>query len=96
MNSKPQAAKIEIKITGTKQAFNAWTMATATIDGENYEIQMVRFDEPSQYGIRSGKISKLWIADDRKEIVNYDRGWDQRPATATAKAIVNAIIAKFN
>lgn len=72
-------------------------MAVATIDGKNYEIQLVRFDEPSQYGIRNGRISKLWIADaDRKEIVNYDRGWDKRPATATVKAIVNAITAKIN
>ena len=91
------AAKVEIEVTGTKQAFNTWTMATATIAGKTYAIQMVRFDEPSRYGISEGRISKLYIADtDRKMLANYDRGWDKRPATATAKAIVAAITAKFN
>ena len=92
-----QAAKVEIKITGTKQAFNTWTMATATVAGKTYRIEMVRFDEPSQYGIGEGRISKLYVADaDRKILANYDRGWDVRPATTAAKAIVNAITAKFN
>ena len=91
------AAKVEIEVIGTKQASNTRTMATATVAGQTYEIQMVRFDESSHYGIGEGRISKLYVADaERKVLANYDRGWDKRPATATAKAIVDFVTDKFN
>ena len=89
--------KVELNITGTAQACNEWTFATATANGKEYRIMMVRFEEPSNYGIRQGRISKLWVTDaDRKETVNYDRGWDMRPVSADAKAVLAAIIKKFN
>ena len=88
---------VEINIAGTKDALNTWTLGNATVNGQTYKIQMVRFDEPSQYGICKGRISKLYIADaDRNMVANFDRGWDVRPKTAEAKAIVNAITKKFN
>lgn len=49
---------IEIDILGTEDALNTWTLGNATVNGKTYKIQMVRFDEPSQYGIRKGRISK--------------------------------------
>ena len=97
MDSQNKAKNVEIEVIGTKQASNTWTMATATVAGQTYQIQMVRFDEPSHYGIGEGRISKLYVADaDRQMLANYDRGWDKRPATATGQAIVDAITAKFN
>ncbi len=53
---------MEAKITVTRRetALNAWTMVTAEVDGKIYLIKMVRFEEPSIYGIRKGRISKLW------------------------------------
>ena len=44
--------KMELRITGTAQACNEWTFATATANGKEYRIMMVRFEEPSNYGIR--------------------------------------------
>ena len=90
---------MEITITnlGTKKAFNVWTMMSATVNGKRYDIQMVRFKEPSGYGIRNGRISKLWAkAEDGSETVNYDRGWDQRPETCEGKALLKEITKKFN
>ena len=84
---------IEIKITGTKKAMNLWTLATATVNGKTYKIQMVKFQDPSIYGIRKGRISKLWAkAEDGNETINYDRGWDQRPVSAEGKALLAAIV----
>ena len=45
---------VELNITGTAQACNEWTFATATANGKEYRIMMVRFEEPSNYGIRQG------------------------------------------
>ena len=90
---------MEIKITthDLKKAMNVWTLATATVDGKTYRIQMVRFDEPSIYGIRQGRISKLWVAEAGHEpVINFDRGWDVRPKTSEAKALLTAIVKQFN
>ena len=89
---------MEIKITthDIKKAMNVWTLATATIDGKTYRIQMVRFDEPSMYGIRQGRISKLYVADADHTVINFDRGWDIRPKTAETKALLAAIVKQFN
>lgn len=37
------------------------------------------YDEPSQYGINGGKISKLMLKRNGKIACNYDRGWDIKP-----------------
>ncbi|MBO7327154.1 MAG: hypothetical protein J6W00_00105 [Lentisphaeria bacterium] len=47
--------KMELRITGTAQACNEWTFATATANGKEYRIMMVRFEEPSNYGIRQAE-----------------------------------------
>ena len=55
------------------------------------------FDEPSKFGIRKGRISKLGFYDlEHTESVGYDRGWDVRPKTPEAKAVLSAIIKNFN
>ena len=38
------------------------------------------YDEPSDYGINDGRISKLQIKIDGVEVVAYDRGWEVEPA----------------
>ena len=38
------------------------------------------FEEGSEWGINGGKISKLSIKIDGEWVVNYDRGWDVKPA----------------
>jgi len=89
--------QIEITERGNKQALNTWTLASATVSGKTFGIQLVRFDEPSQYGIRHGRISKLYVADaDHNAVINYDRGWDVRPKTAETKALLTAIVKQFN
>ena len=98
-NNSKEMDKMEAKITitGTEKALNVWTMATAEVDGKKYRVQMVRFDEPSIYGIRKGRISKLWVrGEDGTAVINYDRSWDIRPATDEGKAILAAITKQFN
>ena len=48
--------EVNITITGTERVFNVWTMATATVNGKRFKVQMVKFEEPSIYGIRNGRI----------------------------------------
>lgn len=46
-------------------------------------------DEPTDYGINGGRISKLTLKDkDGTELANYDRGWDIKPVNEVAEIAV--------
>ena len=56
---------------------------------------------PSEFGIRNGRISKLWIAEVHGEgkykcVCSYDRGWDRRATTTVARAIRDEAIKMYN
>ena len=73
-----------------------WSRGAATVGTRTYRVEIKWFDEPSQFGIKNGRVSKLWVSDDEGPVINYDRGWDTRPATAEAKAILKAVLKEFN
>ena len=64
------------------------------IDGCEYWVK--RYNESSIYGINEGRISKLTVKRDGREIINYDRGWDLEPKTDADRAVLEAILKKFN
>lgn len=55
-----------------------------------FKIEAKVYDEPSQYGINNGRISKLWIQNKNsgKTIANYDRGWDFNHDELVVKEVV--------
>lgn len=53
------------------------------------------YAEGSKYGIHGGRISKLWASINGETVLNYDRGWDVRPATEIAKKAMELIMAKI-
>ena len=60
------------------------------IDGTNgpYYYQAKIFDEPSRYGIKNGRVSKLVIYDtDGKLCCQYDRGWVIKPDNDEVKEV---------
>lgn len=64
----------------------------------DYEYWCKHFDEPSQFGIDGGKISKLTIrrVKDDKELYHYDRGLDFDLLDASGKAVLAIIVEKYN
>ena len=65
-----------------KKAMNTWIIGQ-TIDGK-YDVHLVVFAEPSEYGIDKGRISKLVMKPTSEKgwanpIANFDRGWDVKP-----------------
>lgn len=63
-----------------------------------FEASILAFDEPSEYGIDNGRISKLYIVERTrtlKVVCNYDRGWDVRPSKEV-KEFYEKIIKKYN
>jgi len=90
-------AKIRIR----KWVDGNWSEGTASAGGVRCSFCMKHFDEPSQWGIDGGRISKLQLFARRagrrlETFANYDRGWDVRPATEAHRAILDALVKKYN
>lgn len=57
-----------------------WVSGELEYNGATYKVQAKVFDEPSQYGINNGRISKLWVKEDGYPVaIDYDRGWVDAP-----------------
>lgn len=79
----------------------AWKQGAIAIplgDGEyaTYKYWIKYFDEPSEYGIDGGRISKLEITADDMVVCNYDRGWDIKPTTLHAKNALAILLHDYN
>ena len=88
----------------TAHFITAKALDSGWIDGniDGFRFQAKVYDEGSVYGINEGRVSKLMIWDEAKKqacgnifkasILNYDRGWDIKPATAADKDILCAVL----
>lgn len=81
------------KVGNSKVGNSGWIQGTSG----NFAWTVLSFDEPSDYGINNGRISKLFIRDKTttKVEANYDRGWDVRPSEKV-KSLYNELIRKYN
>ena len=84
----------EVKITKEKDNWQIGTVSLPNSDSKvTFEAKV--YDSPSKFGINNGRISKLFIKIDGKEVCNYERGWDKKPSTADAKTAYKDILEKF-
>lgn len=51
-----------------------WEQYTLKVENQVVSYSMKVFEEPSEYGINQGRISKLTLKNNNKVIANYDRG----------------------
>ena len=54
------------------------------------------YDEPSEFGINGGKISKLMLKRSGRIVCNYDRGWDVKPADPDTALAVELLLHSNN
>ena len=73
-------SEYEIKVTGTSANWSFGTVRKPG-GGEILCFQMKHYDEPSQYGIDAGRISKLCVRRDgeSKDLIAYERGFTSQP-----------------
>ena len=80
----------------TRRASGAGTWVIGTVNGHRFDcLVFPEHAECSSYELGDSCISKLWIKrlSDSKVVCNFDRGWDVRPTTETAAAIVDFLAA---
>ena len=78
-------AKIKIKkwVNG-----EPWSHGMVTLgNGKVFTFHMKHFENPSQFGIDDGRISKLDVRTEAtgKPVIHFDRGWDITRARATTR-----------
>ncbi len=64
-------------------------------NGKVYKGDAKVFDEPSDYGINNGRVSKFYAQANGIGVANYDRGWDENPSKEH-KATIDKIIKKLD
>ena len=73
-----------------------WSSGLLVFDGVEVSYDIKHYEEPSDYGIERGRISKLSLRAQGKEFVNYDRGWDIYPKGQLAKQALKEILKLYN
>jgi len=87
---QPEQQQAGISISGGNADQDLWIKGRiVTMPGYTFAAKL--YDKPSEHGIENGKISKLQILKDGKQVASYDRGWDQPPRNAEQKEAVQRI-----
>ena len=87
----------DLRITKTtRRAAGAGTWVIGTIAGHKFNaLVFPEHAECPDYELDESRISKLWLQrlSDKTCVANFDRGWDIRPVTEVAQAIVDFLAA---
>ena len=73
-----------------------WKEGTIKANGSKFEYWLKRFDEPSQYGINGGRISKAMLKRNGKVVYNFDRGLDVAPADKDTETALAELLKIYN
>jgi len=80
----------------TRRIAAAGTWVKGTLNGHRFDaLVFPEHAECPDYELGQSRISKLWLQSlaDHRVVANFDRGWDIRPTTKTARAIVDFLTA---
>ncbi|MGE5195521.1 MAG: hypothetical protein ACM3U2_23760 [Deltaproteobacteria bacterium] len=80
----------------TRRAAGAGTWVCGRMNGHRFDaLVFPEHAENPDYELGDSRISKLWVQRlaDKTEVANFDRGWDVRPTTDEAAAIVDFLAA---
>jgi hypothetical protein len=87
----------DLRITKTtRRAAGSGTWVIGTIAGHRFDaLVFPEHAECPDYELGDSRISKLWLQrlSDKTCVANFDRGWDIRPTTKVAAAIVDFLAA---
>ena len=73
-----------------------WKEGSLKIGNSIFHYWMKVYETGSEFGIDGGKTSKLMLKQDGEIVANYDRGWDIKPATASAELAVELLLQSVN
>lgn len=73
-----------------------WHSGCVTLSGDKYSFEAKVYGVGSKYGIKGGRVSKLYITDSNGNMVlQYDRGWGTRPRNDKVRTVLALILNEF-
>lgn len=72
-----------------------WNEGSIKVKNSIFHYWIKVYEEPFQFGIESGKISKLMLKRNGEIVCSYDRGWDIEPVDEDTQ-IALSILMKSN
>jgi hypothetical protein len=74
-----------------------WKEGAIKINKSWFHYQLKVYDEPSEFGIDGGRISKVIITRKGETVCDYDRGWGTKPVDEdTEKALQILLFSEKN
>lgn len=73
-----------------------WKEGTLKIGNSWYHYWLKVYEEPSDFGIDGGRISKLMLKRKNEIVCNYDRGWDIRPVDEDTESALQILLYSEN
>lgn len=73
-----------------------WKEGTIKVGSSIFHYWMKVFEEPSQFGIDEGCISKLMLKRNGEVVCNYDRGWDMEPVDTDTQTALQILLFSDN
>ena len=73
-----------------------WKEGALKVYDSIFHYWMKVYEDPSQYGINGGKVSKLMLKRDGEIVCNYDRGWDIEPADPDTQLALEILLHSNN
>lgn len=73
-----------------------WKEGTLGVNGDIFHYWVKQYEEPSQFGIEGGRVSKLTLKRKGQIVCNYDRGWDIRPVDENTEIALRILLKDYN
>ena len=73
-----------------------WKEGSIKVHDNIFHYWLKVFEEPSQFGIDGGRISKLMLKCNGEIVCNYDRGWDIEPTDPDAQIALELLLHSNN
>ena len=73
-----------------------WKEGSLKVKNSVFHYWAKCFDEPSEFGIDGGKVSKLMLKRNGEVAYNYDRGLDVAPADEDTEIALAILLKEYN
>lgn len=73
-----------------------WKEGTLGVKKDIFHYWVKQYEEPSQFGIEGGRVSKLMLKRKGQIVCNYDRGWDTRPVDENTEIALRILLKDYN
>ena len=73
-----------------------WSEGSIKVRNSLFHYWVKHYDEPSEWGINEGRVSKLTLKRDGKIVYNYDRGLDVETVDEETKLALAILLKEYN